>query len=130
MNNQSDNKPKPLDWMVAAGFVLFMVALIIAMTTENLRWLGGAFVIMTIVIGFGLSNNIKNMQPDWGSDGDDIEIEVPNAPESLIRASGSSSSNHNSKWDYWKGMVWFMGATLLFFVLGLLLLFTDLGRSF
>ena len=128
--SSQDNKPKKLDWLVATGFVLFMTALIISMISENLRWLGGAFVMMTIVIAFGLFNNIKNMQPDWGKTGGDVEIVVPNAPDSLKKASGSSSAKHNSKWEYWRTMVLFMIGTLLFFVLGLLLLFTDLGSPF
>ncbi len=120
-----NNEPKKLDWIVAAGFVVFITTMIIAVFSENLRWLGAAFLIMTVVIGFGLLNNIKNMQPDWGEDGDDVEIYVPDAPTSLKKASGKSSTNPNQKWAYWKTIIMLGICTILFFGLGLFILFID-----
>ena len=116
-----NNEPKKLDWIVAAGFVVFMVALITAMVSQNIRWLGGAFVIMTIVISFGLFNNAKNMQPN--GDETDLEIYVPDAPSSLKKASGQNSTNTDPKRANLKTMLLFILGTIFFLGLGLFLLF-------
>ena len=57
-NEEKNNAPKKLDWIVLAGFIVFMVAMIGAVFGQNFRWLGAAFLIMPIVIGIGLFNNI------------------------------------------------------------------------
>ena len=128
--SSKNNDPKKLDWIVAVGFVLFLIALIIAVFNENLRWLGWAFLMMTIVIGFGLFNNMKNMRSDWASEGEDIEIYVPDAPESLKKATGRRITKPGQKLAYWKTMLLFIVTTILFFGLGLGLLFFELGSSF
>lgn len=120
-----NNEPKKLDWIVAAGFVVFIATLIFAIFSENLRWLGVAFLIMTVVIGFGLVNNIKNMQPDWSEDAEDVDIFVPDAPASLKKASGTSSTDPNRKWAYWKTIIMLGVCTVLFFALGLFIIFID-----
>ncbi|MEM8860372.1 MAG: hypothetical protein AAGD96_18755, partial [Chloroflexota bacterium] len=80
--SSNNNEPKPLDWTVAAGFVIFMISMITAIFTQNLRILGFAFVAMPVVIGIGLFNNVKNMQPDWGDEENGDQIVVPDAPDS------------------------------------------------
>ena len=123
--NSDDNAPKKLDWLVAAGFVIFMIAMIGAVFGQNIRWLGAAFMIMPVVIGFGLANNIKNMQPDWGKQGEDVEIYVPDAPESLTSASGSASNKPKSKREYWTSIALFALGGLFFFGLGLFITFSE-----
>lgn len=119
--------PKKLDWIVFAGFGIFMISLIIAIFSENIRWLGIAFMIMPIVAGFGLANNVLNMQPDWDrleEDGES-EIQVSGAPQSLKSASGSSSNKPQTKWEYWRVIILFSLAGLLFFCLGVFLTFSE-----
>lgn len=117
------NPPKKLDWIVFAGFAVFMVAIIGAIFGENIRWLGAAFIIMPIVIGFGLINNIKNNRPDWGQTDQDIELNLHNAPQSLKQMTGSSSNRPKSKWHYRFTLMWVSLAGLFFFGAGLYLLF-------
>ena len=128
--SSKNKEPSKLDWLIGAGFIIFMVAMIGAVFGENIRWLGAAFVLMTIVIGFGLFNNIKNMQPDWGNPKEDVQIYVPDAPESLREATGENSTNHNPKLRYWITMIGFALGSILFFCLGLFLLFGDLDSLF
>ncbi|MEM9773671.1 MAG: hypothetical protein AAF902_03765 [Chloroflexota bacterium] len=128
--SSKNKEPTKADWLIGVGFIIFMVAMIGAVFGQNLRWLGAAFILMTIVIGFGLFNNIKNRQPNWGRADDDIEIYVPDAPDSLQKAIAPSGANHHSKRAYWTSIIIFAAGSILFFVLGLFLLFSDLGSGF
>ncbi|MFK7805192.1 MAG: hypothetical protein AB8G95_26400 [Anaerolineae bacterium] len=117
--------PKKLDWIVFAGFAVFMVAMIGAVFGQNIRWLGAAFVIMPIVMLFGLFNNVKNMQPDWDKQGEDVEIYVPNAPQSVQKATGSASHKPHSKLRYWFVIIMVGLGALFFGAGGLFLLFSE-----
>lgn len=128
--SSKNQDPSKLDMLIGAGFVIFMIAMIGAVFGQNLRWLGAAFVLMTIVIGFGLFNNIKNMQPGQSTPKEDVQIFVPDAPDSLRKATGENNTHHNSKLRYWVTIASFAFISILFFILGLVLLFGDLDSLF
>lgn len=121
--------PKQLDWIVFAGFAVFMVAMIGAVFGQNIRWLGVAFVIMPIVILFGLFNNVKNMQPDWDKQGRDVEIDVPNAPQSMQKATGRGSHTFQSKGQYWFMFVMVGLGALFFGAAGIFLLLSEFAAD-
>ena len=126
-NTENKNAPKKLDWIVLAGFVVFMFAMIGAVFGQNFRWLGAAFLIMPIVIGIGLVNNIVNMQPDWSKNEGEVDIHVPNAPASLSKATGTSSNKPKTKTQYWISITLFMVGALFFGGVGLFIIFFEFG---
>ena len=126
-NEEKNNAPKKLDWIVLAGFIVFMVAMIGAVFGQNFRWLGAAFLIMPIVIGIGLFNNMINMQPDWSKNTDEVDIHVPGAPASLSKATGKSSNKPQTKSQYWLSITLFMLGALFFGGIGLFILFFEFG---
>ena len=84
---------------------------------------------MPPVLMFGLTNNIKNMQPDWTREGEEQDLFLHNGPDSLKEARGRKNQPHLRKGRYWY-VIFMVGlGGCFFFLMGLFLLFSPLAAD-